>query len=185
MIQIKRTEEDMIWTEIDSIVIEACLDSISMLEMKAYKYMTHIDSLSEGGKMDIQSNAQLCASRYGRGVHLMRAIASAYDTTDYRVYDMDCETAIENRLIKAKSTINKNINIHPNPNDGNFVISIDSDVQLKSISIFDYSGQLMQYFNNPKSKTNVKIINISTGLYFVQVLYENGQVEIEKFIINN
>ncbi len=184
MIQIKRTEEDMIWTEIDSIVIEACLDSISMLEMKAYKYMSHMDSLSETEKMDIVTNAQLCASQYGRGVHLMRAIASAYDTTDFRVYDIDCESELENRRIKINEVGKKRIDIYPNPSAGIFVIKSPQEDLIKSIHIMDYSGHLIYHKENPDVVHTVNIQDMASGLYFVQVKYGDGRIEVEKIIIN-
>ncbi len=136
----------MLWTKIDSIEISECLDSISMIEMKAYKYLSHKDNLSESEMQEIDYYAKKCSNEYGRGIHVMRAIASGFNDIDYRLYDMACEEEIEleqryntKRFVQATDKIT----IIPNPNNGQFVIKHTDNKLLKAVTIHRIDGMLV------------------------------------------
>ena len=186
LIQTKRTEEDMIWSSIDSIAIEECLDSISMIEMKAYKYMTHIDELSDNEKADIIQYAKRCATQYGHGIHLMRSIASRFDDTDYREYDLDCEESMQDGYRNQEIEYRKSqsgITIVPNPNNGTFSINHSNNLEVTQVTIRDIQG--MEVYNQVGVSQGEHIqINVSSGLYIISMEYNNGKIESQKIIIS-
>ena len=175
----------MIWSAIDSIAIEECLDSISMISMKAYKYMTHMDELSESEKVDIVKYAKKCASQYGHGVHLMRSIASRFDDTDYREYDMNCEESeqegYKNQEIEYRKS-NAELHIIPNPNDGTFVINTKNNSDINRITIQDLQGRVVFYSDSIDQGDKVHI-DINAGLYLINVEFNDGDLITEKMII--
>jgi len=185
LIQTKRTEEEIIWSAIDSIAIEECLDSISMISMKAYKYMTHMDELSESEKVDIVKYAKKCASQYGHGVHLMRSIASRFDDTDYREYDVNCEESeqegYKNQEIEYRKS-NAELHIIPNPNDGTFVVNTKNDSGIDKITIQDLQGRVVFYSDSIDQGDNVHL-DINAGLYLINVKFHDGNLITQKMII--
>ena len=188
IIQTKRTEEDMIWTTIDSIAIEECLDSVSMITMKAYKYMSHMDELSKEEKDDIVYYAKKCAPEYGYGVNLMRSIASLFDETDFRQYDEDCnnsnngEEEYKNFGIDQRSVDNE-IVIIPNPNTGRFIISNLNIEEVASTTLYDIQGiQLLENISILSNEINISE-KIDSGLYLLSIKYNNGELVNKKIIV--
>ena len=176
----------MIWTALDSIAIEECLDSISLLEMKAYKYMTHLDELSEDEKNDIITNAKKCATKYGNGVHLMRSIASSFDDTDFREYDVDCEEQVEEGFKNAQldyRSINDDFVIIPNPSNGVFEVIVEENKQILDLNLTDINGKLI--FNmHHINKNNVYIQqSLDSGVYFIEIRTNNGISNVKKIIV--
>jgi hypothetical protein len=186
LIQTKRTEEEMIWSAIDSIEIAECLDSISMISMKAYKYMTHMDELSETEKVDIVKYAKKCATQYGHGVHLMRSIASSFDDTDYREYDTECEEAEQEGYTDQDIELRKNnvdLQIIPNPNNGTFIItSLRSNI--KRITIQSPQGKIVYKSRNIINTQEIKLnLNLNIGLYILSVEHVDAQMVSKKIVI--
>jgi len=187
LIESQRSEEDALWTEIDSIEILECLDSISMIEMKAYKYLSKRNVLTESEIQEIVYYAKKCTKEYGRGVHLMRAIAANYTTEDYRLYDLVCEEQIdvEKRYIFSRPTTdNRKAVIIPNPNNGKFVIHHDGDKVIDEVTITNSNGTNMVLEYDPYNKANIKLSESLNALYFVKVTYTDGTTEIVKMIYN-
>ena len=186
IIQTKRTEEDMIWTTIDSIAIEECLDSVSMITMKAYKYMTHMDELSEEEKIDIVKYAKKCASQYGHGVHLMRSIASRFDDTDYREYDVECgeteQEGYKNQDIEYRKSTAE-LHIIPNPNDGTFVINSKNNTGINSVIIHDLQGKVVFYSDNIDQEHKIHL-DVNAGLYLINIEFHDGNLATNKMIIH-
>ena len=187
LVQERRTEEDMIWTTIDSIAIEECLDSVSMITMKAYKYMSHMDELSPEEKDDIIFYAKKCAPKYGYGVNLMRSLASLFDETDYRQYDDQCDYNNEEEGYKSidinKRTSSQEFVIIPNPNTGQFLISNLNVKDVASIGFYDLNGrQIIKNITNFSNEIKLSD-NIDSGLYMLTLKYNNGDIINKKVVI--
>ena len=193
LVQERRTEEEMIWSTIDSIAIEECLDSVSMITMKAYKYMSHMDELSQDEKNDIIYYAKKCAPKYGYGVNLMRSIASIFDDTDFRQYDEECNNSYSEEGGKGEEgyksfgldtrTINNEIVIIPNPNTGDFIISNLNIEEVASMTLYDIQGrQLVENISIFSNEININE-KISSGLYMLSIKYKDGQLINKKVVI--
>ena len=77
----------------------------------------------------------------------------------------------------------ENATIYPNPAINNEV-TIASDVELKSIILYNINGQIIQEIKNPMRVDNsYKVNNLSSGFYLVQLATENA-VATKKVIVN-
>jgi hypothetical protein len=181
LIQIKRDEEDRIWTEIDSIQIVECLDSIFILEMLAFKLMPK-DSFSVSEQTMIDDYARRCASEYGRGVHLFRAIASRFSEEDYRIYDLDCGTEEERNLQPRSSRRNDDqILIKPNPSKGNIIIDLEGELTVSKLYVTDIMGYIHYEVIDPSRMTKINLSE--SGLYVATIIYKDGSSKSEKFVV--
>ncbi len=73
--------------------------------------------------------------------------------------------------------------IYPNPNNGEFYIKNPADI--KSVKVYDLSGKLIYKRNlliEPTDK--IKLFNISSGVYSVEIYKTNGKRTTGKIIIN-
>ncbi|NPA67562.1 MAG: T9SS type A sorting domain-containing protein [Chlorobi bacterium] len=76
------------------------------------------------------------------------------------------------------------INIYPNPNNGMFNIMFSNDFSKASLKITDISGKIIfEKSNLNKGLNTFDITNISGGIYFIHINYDNNPI-ISKIIIN-
>ena len=76
-------------------------------------------------------------------------------------------------------TIDKNINIYPNPTKDYFVVN--SPENIRNVSIFNSTGKkLKSYF---VTQDRINISDLSTGMYFIKVETESGSQITKKLII--
>jgi hypothetical protein len=80
--------------------------------------------------------------------------------------------------IKGKE-ISSDITLFPNPTNTEF--SIKSDSKIKEVSISNSLGQVLLTTDKQKS---ISVESLSTGIYFVTITLESGEVKIQKLIIN-
>lgn len=75
------------------------------------------------------------------------------------------------------------ISIYPNPAVNNEA-TITSEIELKSIVIFNINGQVIREIKNPSKVDNsYKINNLSSGFYLIQLTAENAVIT-KKLIVN-
>ncbi|MBN2667670.1 MAG: T9SS type A sorting domain-containing protein [Bacteroidales bacterium] len=73
---------------------------------------------------------------------------------------------------KIKQTKNQNINIYPNPNNGNFVVDFKQSFSGK-IKIFNISGQMVSEYELEMQKSWRHNKPLASGIYTIQVLSHN------------
>src|SRR5690606_11073893 len=78
-----------------------------------------------------------------------------------------------------ENTANTGISIYPNPNKGEFVISSE---QAMDLQIINELGQVVKTLHINKNTTEVKLNDLSRGIYFIIGKTENGTVK-EKIVI--
>jgi len=168
-----------------------CLDSISSIFFRAVELTVkeNSDVLNSKEKQEIVRNSKLCAQMYGDGVHLMRALASTFDNTDYRKYDLECEELAsteylfdENQKLFQRHERNKhNFRISPNPNSGHFNIQLSSNKVFKNIRVLNLLGEVI-YSSNDLSE-QIDLNHVAKGVYYVQVTYLDTTFEVEPLTI--
>jgi hypothetical protein len=95
-----------------------------------------------------------------------------------RIWPTQC-TALSSESFVLENAIS----IYPNPAINNEV-TITSDVELKSIVLYNINGQIIQEIKNPTRVDNsYKVNNLSSGFYLVQLASENA-VATKKVIVN-
>jgi len=90
---------------------------------------------------------------------------------------------VSNPLSVNENFTEDNITIYPNPSVGFFNIQLNSNVQLKDLSIYDGIGRLMN-FTITNNGNSYKIETLQTGIFFIKCMIDNKNVVIKKIIIN-
>ncbi len=160
-----------LWTQMDTITIEECTDSIIRIEMLALQFLDPDRVFSVEQEDEIIDYARLCSDQYGKGVHMMRAIASRFYDEDFRVHDLDCEEAVEERSRPSTNDeLLVDFQIVPNPNSGKFRIIYNSEKEISKIEIIDLTGRILSV--NEDGYTELNINHSCTA--FVSVVYSDG-----------
>lgn len=71
------------------------------------------------------------------------------------------------------NSIDNTLKIYPNPTNDKLFIEFN-EYKPSFVEIINSSGQLIQSFEVKNSKTQIKIENLSRGLYFIKIKNENG-----------
>ncbi|PCI94667.1 MAG: hypothetical protein COB15_13495 [Flavobacteriales bacterium] len=76
--------------------------------------------------------------------------------------------------------------IYPNPNNGNLKIINKSSKNIKSILVMNSIGKVV--FNNENKENffisqKIKLTDVSTGIYFIKVLFDDNKFITKKFLI--
>lgn len=75
----------------------------------------------------------------------------------------------------------ENIKIYPNPaREKLFISDLSQDVTL---SIFNPDGQIVYYKTNPQQSMQVNLSHLSSGLYFLRIVYPDGKTTSKKISI--
>ena len=93
--------------------------------------------------------------------------------------------SIKIRILNDYASLeNNNIKLFPNPSNGHFIIQ---DLLIDEIKIFDIVGNRILNFTYSKvgSSIQVKINNLTTGIYELQLSYDNKLIGFKKIIITN
>jgi hypothetical protein len=75
--------------------------------------------------------------------------------------------------------------IYPNPSSG--IINIKSNTNLNSINnlnIYDAFGRMISHFNIISLPTQLNLSNFTKGIYFIEVVKNNGVSKRHKIILN-
>ena len=81
-----------------------------------------------------------------------------------------------------------NINVYPNPVDGQLTIQLANDVKMKSITIYNIDGRQIYAVNEADCDGSTVTINtneISSGLYIVKMMSSEDKVFIKKVIVKH
>jgi len=71
----------------------------------------------------------------------------------------------------------------PNPNNGNFKISLNNPQNISEIEILNTQGKVFKNFSITTTTNEIEtILNIS-GIYFVRRTLESGEIIIRKMIV--
>ncbi|NUM31422.1 MAG: PKD domain-containing protein [Bacteroidetes bacterium] len=133
----------------------------------------------DGGSSETQS-AQYHYLNYPSGKYL--ACLTVKNSAD--CFDQTCQMISINGSV---SKINKNSRtyISPNPNNGNFTITIENPKDGLSIIVYDILGNEIKNIETNKLKTSYEInLNVSQGIYYVKI-NNGGSTYTHKINVNN
>jgi len=74
------------------------------------------------------------------------------------------------------------INIYPNPTNQNF--TIEANEILKSVKLYNTIGQLVLEIKPLQTNSQIEVSHLPKGLYFVQILQQNGTSVLKKVVVN-
>ncbi len=76
------------------------------------------------------------------------------------------------------------VNIYPNPNQGNFVISDGSNLNFEMVTVYDVRGRIIQTFQNLENPTHLIMPILAPGIYIVESRTSSG-IGTNRIIIND
>jgi Secretion system C-terminal sorting domain/Ig-like domain CHU_C associated len=82
-------------------------------------------------------------------------------------------------------TFNSELDIYPNPNNGEFYLKINQAYSSHKIQLYNIYGQFVFSTELKSPLTNIKLIDISSGVYFLNVDFNTGEKMSKKIIIQN
>ena len=89
------------------------------------------------------------------------------------------------RDVEATNSINEtkkfHFNVYPSPAQNE--ISISSDYELKTISIFNAVGEKMIELSTSQKELSINTTQLSNGIYFISIISNNGFTGFNKIII--
>lgn len=80
-------------------------------------------------------------------------------------------------------TINKEIKLYPNPNNGEFTLEVDNSLTKKTIVIFDVTGRVVYRKQSQTSLINIDLKDQEKGTYILRI-YDKDKTNGIKFIID-
>ena len=129
-------------------------------------------------------------ANFGADVTLRRKATATvpkatYSAADWDVLGLDACTGLGNKSMGNVKETKKNtteINVFPNPNNGNFTIQFDTISENNSVEIYSVLGQ--KVFEKSDIKTNtLEILNLEKGVYFIKVNHQKN-TKTKKVIVN-
>jgi len=148
------------------------MEGSSLLHQRAdtLGVINRFDAISGGGHTDIYIEAQYEAHRVTFFKHVDSFIGS-----------LVCPSLISSsKVIPFASTVT----ISPNPASQFINVSFDKEVSNVDLSIYNINGQLIQYYSNIfGQQISLDLSGINTGFYLLELVDQNGGVEVKKMVI--
>ena len=89
---------------------------------------------------------------------------------------------VENEILTSYQVIdlNKGIVVFPNPSDGNFIVRVNENENISSITIRNILGvAILRKENTSQSEIHLDISNHPAGIYFVSITFKNSHETIK------
>ncbi|MBL4669583.1 MAG: T9SS type A sorting domain-containing protein [Flavobacteriales bacterium] len=83
----------------------------------------------------------------------------------------------------VENSLFSEVTIFPNPTEGLVNINLDK-LKDVSIKVMDISGQLVYHQTHINTSVHQFKLNVTTGLYFLEIVDAAGEKSIRKIIIN-
>ena len=142
-----------------------------------------IDNLDEGMFLDDQSISGIIPDDIINGAYRIRIFARENDGQEWQLLDGAAVNYLPLTVVNGKLGIEELKNdtneflIYPNPVKNILYIKSDSEQQIKSISIFDFSGkEVLQ--SNIDLTSGVNVSSLSSGAYIIKI---KTSKEIKKY----
>jgi len=100
-----------------------------------------------------------------------------------QIWTSQC-AVVDGFLASESFAFENNLTIYPNPTINNEVY-VESELELKTIILYNVNGQIIQEIKNPSKVENnaYKVSNLPTGFYIMQLASENASTT-KKLIVN-
>jgi hypothetical protein len=77
-----------------------------------------------------------------------------------------------------------NILVYPNPASERLMIEVPSTADVKTIGLFNIAGQKLYEATGCRNKVTVDLSTVPAGILVVKLIYENGNIVIQKVVHN-
>lgn len=135
-----------------------------------YKY------LNGEGVGDFETVPNACATNGNRSMTVLK------DSVLNTVCFSSCSVCIPSGINNFNSG---KLKIFPQPSNGDFFIEMKNDLLMDEVLISDVNGKMINKFECQSSRQLKVNINVSGGIYFLNILSEGKLIAKEKIIIQN
>ncbi|WP_282068536.1 T9SS type A sorting domain-containing protein [Olleya namhaensis] len=105
--------------------------------------------------------------------------ANIYFDYNFPIQTNDANTTYQQLLSTTAYGIDQNVTIYPNPVKN--WVTISSKENIKSVSVFDVQGRVLQTQITSNREVKIDLSNRSDGVYFIKIQTEKG-IKVEKVI---
>ncbi len=154
-------------------------------------YLTN-NTLSTSEIGQLQNIATLCPHTDGTSVWEARTFIKLFDSTEYMnvCEQLTFPTALNNTSRMAMPSVSETVDAQikgqliPNPNNGNFSIVMNENIQDLKAEVYDVNGKLV-CSNTTANNNRIDILcsELTNGVYFVKVFVNNTYNETHRLII--
>lgn len=111
------------------------------------------------------------------------------DTLQQQIVVPNCDsTGYSSRtfIASALETSGRTINIVPNPNNGEFIVTVlknNERIGVKEVAVFDLLGRTIWHTGTSSNNTfSIDISSYSKGVYYIRIVNELGDIDMKKLI---
>lgn len=152
-------------------VFEVTLDLPSSVELTAGTYWLQPLSNVNSSDWEVTSNITTGGSaRISDNGGAWQAIG----------YDAVFEISGECASLGTDDLVKSDFNFYPNPVKNTLTINAENNIT--SVAIYNMAGQIVQNQKLNSSNSTFNLSNLSTGIYLVKAVLENGQIETFKIV---
>lgn len=152
-------------------------------------YLTN-NTLSTSEIGQLQSIAALCPYTDGTSIWEARTFLKLFDSTDYvnacEISTFPTTTSSRMAKLSVSETVDEQIKgqLIPNPNNGNFSIVINEDVQDLKAEVYDVNGKLVcSNVSANNNRIDILCSELTNGVYFVKLFVNSTYNETHRLII--
>jgi hypothetical protein len=84
--------------------------------------------------------------------------------------------------IEDIKTSGVDFSVYPNPNDGNFTVRIEGEIEPYTLELLNTLGGQLGFINCNENYVNINRADLSVGIYFVK-LTMNGKTSVKKIVV--
>ncbi len=144
-----------------------------------YQWQKDGNDLSDGGNINGSSSSALTINPVAvsdAGSYTVTVSNQCSDEVTSDAATLDVASSIN-------SLTNYGINIYPNPSNGTFTVRFNNDFSDVVLKVTDLSGKVIfEKSNLNRGNNEIKLLNVSKGIYFVHIYYDKNPV-VSKIII--
>ncbi len=159
-----------------------CVDPITGLGRSVLQELIDYLQLTDRSTFDYSNvirYSQLCSDDYGAYVHVARALANEATNEHFDQYD-DCRT--DEAASRAIPKANNLSTLFPNPSTGLVSLNFDAETNA-TIEVRDIQGRVLLEKRVEQSTTQQLDLSKYSGIHFIHVTHDSGDVEVLKSVI--
>ena len=96
-----------------------------------------------------------------------------------RVYHFDNDITLSSYTESNEN----NLKVYSNPSNG--IVIIDSEAEIELAQVYDLKDRILQNYvmlSDCRSVTEIDITNFDSGIYFLKLIMENGEILTKKIV---
>jgi hypothetical protein len=174
---------DAVKSSVQSWAAEEPADSILQAVLSIYfdYFGSDFEGYTQADQDIIRGYATLCAVEYGQGVYLANAIAGSLQ--DYELLS-SCQPPAHALVSGTEEALLDKLVVYPSPSTG--MVNIQAqDEPIRLLRVINSLGETIQQWEAlPGNRHELNLSGALPGIYFIEIIYGNGQRQIGKVALS-